>query len=1284
MSDEFDKPDKNGPEEESPEPEEGPSERERGFLEERMTRGGRREESRHEPAEEPSESESEPLEREQEFLRERIIRMRPKGEDTTDTESGPTFLPEKPEPETPFEPPLVDVPSELAETRRQALEQFRQLRLQKLQSRRAEERPGILPREAPVPPPANNWIPIGPSVLRQGQGAVRPAVSGRTPAIAVAPGGTRIYIGAANGGVWRSDDTGQTWRSLMDAFDRNPTPESPIFLGSLGADSLAVGALAIDPANPDRVFVGTGEGSGGAYFGVGPVVSFDGGSTWTLETLPGGTPWLGSSFYALAMDPGNPDRLVSASRQGLHRREPDGSGGFHWVQKLPFTFSSVVAAQAGGVTTFYAAQWGGPVYSSPDGDIWTKVGTGFREFSGLRISLAVQPDNPNFLYALDANGTVFRLDTADGNWRSLGTPAGLPHTHQGYCMAIAVAPDNVNRIYVGSSTIQTNGDSPTAYFDYCGALYRCEVIVGDTEIRMDTTYIGASVHADIQILVFAPGDPNKLWVGCDGGVFYSTNPTGSGLIFTAHNTGLQTLTMNHLGQHPTEDAVLFAGTQDNGGERFTGEEAWLYFSPGDAGFAVVNWENPSKILMTYTRGTIYRFLTGGERYRYQNVSVPLEWDTALFYAPLVGTPPNPGSPTAAAEADLVAFGSFCPWISTVFGGEWRSIPTNSLERDRLDAQIRSLVFASADRLYAGTIYGSVYRFDRSGDRWTRERIDLVGGPDRLLPRSSVTDIAVDPSNSERIYITFGGFGDYRHVWYFNGTQWEPRSGPAVGGSDSLLNVQANAIVIDPAEPTHLYVGTDIGVWRSTNSGATWEPFSEGLPDAAVTDMVLHNPRRLLRAATHGRGVWERDLADTPRLGVELYVRDTQFDQGRLPTVDGLRDPTAGWRNLRAYHWAGPDIKLDTPDVRGQYQFPLDGRMDFYHFVDTLSDNPWSVFNHNTHATPTTLTRVYVQVHNRGVLPANGVRVMLLVANPSAGLPALPAGYEINVRNGIPIHTADWHTVGLVLLDDVRVGMPKIAAFDLPSSMLPPPANGAGNNHPCVLALIHHPEDQYTSTLTHTDHNSLAERKAAHKNWTMVQFVGIGPDPAPVFIPFRIHNPDHEQSIHTRIRFHLEEYYGGGRLYGPSLQTAPQQEQRSIGPTVDDDLEPFKRWGEEHIRMIRENLETETSYDREWSLQRIEDIERVLQDGFLFNLEEGTTPSEIHGIQLEPGSYRTFFLALDRPEYSEIGQDYTIEIIQTGENPEEVIGGLRVRVELVLEPETETHRQSSSASEHPGA
>ena len=77
----------------------------------------------------------------------------------------------------------------------------------------------------------------------------------------------------------------------------------------------------------------------------------------------------------------------------------------------------------------------------------------------------------------------------------------------------------MNRIYVGGGTVFSEGD-------YSGALYRCDVTVSGASVSMVSSYIGGSVHADIHALVFAPGDPNQLWVGCDGGVFFSPEPSG--------------------------------------------------------------------------------------------------------------------------------------------------------------------------------------------------------------------------------------------------------------------------------------------------------------------------------------------------------------------------------------------------------------------------------------------------------------------------------------------------------------------------------------------------------------------------------------------------------------------------------------------------------------------------------------------------------------------------------------------------------------------------------------
>ena len=100
----------------------------------------------------------------------------------------------------------------------------------------------------------SRWNSVGPSVVKQGQGGVKPDTSGRTTGIAVTRGGSTIYVATANGGVWRSDNTGQSWHSLMDAFDLNPQ--------HVASDSLACGAIAIDLDNPDLVYVGTGDGPG--------------------------------------------------------------------------------------------------------------------------------------------------------------------------------------------------------------------------------------------------------------------------------------------------------------------------------------------------------------------------------------------------------------------------------------------------------------------------------------------------------------------------------------------------------------------------------------------------------------------------------------------------------------------------------------------------------------------------------------------------------------------------------------------------------------------------------------------------------------------------------------------------------------------------------------------------------------------------------------------------------------------------------------------------------------
>jgi hypothetical protein len=319
----------------------------------------------------------------------------------------------------------------------------------------------------------------------------------------------------------------------------------------------------------------------------------------------------------------------------------------------------------------------------------------------------------------------------------------------------------------------------------------------------------------------------------------------------------------------------------------------------------------------------------------------------------------------------------------------------------------------------------------------------------------------------------------------------------------------------------------------------------------------------------------------------------------------------------------------------------------------------------THATATITTRVYVQVHNRGVLPANNVRVMCLLANASAGLPALPAGFDVSVRNGTPVTSASWQTLGIATLNDVRPGFPKVAAFDLTSDKLPPPANLAGNDHHCVLALLHHADDQFTNPQTSTDTLSLTERKSAHKNLKVVQFTGTLPAP-PVVIPLRINNAGAQGFLLTGLQVRLNGYLGRVRLVVPAMRTAGSLEQALDGAKLVTDFADFERWADLQRRLIRGDGRTKLPFNKEWTRQRVEDITKALAAKTV--IEAGDKNGfAVHQIRLEAGGYHTVFLMLDRPRGQKLGTWYPIDCLQTEERRKDVIGGMTVRIDFVPAP-----------------
>ena len=1107
-------------------------------------------------------------------------------------------------------------------------------RLREYQQRKSTAALGML-----AIPGVNNWRFIGPAVVARGQAVGRPAVAGRVGRIAISSGGSRLYAATANGGVFRSDDAGRSWYSLMDGFDLDPN--------NFASTSLACGAIAIDPGKPDRIYVGTGEGDTDAAFprrltsalpsyrGVGPIRSDDGGSTWVPEVST--PPLAGFAFYELAVDPAAPDTVVAATTNGLYQRTV--SSGAWWQQRRTGNHCSVVVTRSGSTTIFYAAAWGGPVYSSTDGSTWSVVGTGFPSSNVGRIALTAQSDNPNVLYALLTNSvgaqpSIYRLDGGGGSWHNIfGVPNIVPGGQGSYDLCIAVDPNNANRIYVG-------GDS-NAVSPFPANIQRCVVSSSGLDYSMTATAIGTSAHSDVHTLVFVPGDSNRLWVGTDGGCFLNNDPVGTGS-FEARNTGLSCLCTNYMGMSPSEPAIIYCGLQDNGTARYLGEELWTWVWSGDGGYCVVHPTNPFRALV-YANGTVYRTSTGWNSDAAEAIAPP--W--SLMVEPLVGAP----------GSERVAFGAGGQiYVSDDFGNTWPALPALNMTLPAGSAGIYSMVFANDIRMFVGTTNGRVFRADLANSAWSLTRIDdAVSG---VLPlHGLVSDIAIDWSDPARnsIYICFGGIGDTRHVWHFNGSAWQARSG---SGTDSLIDVEHNAIVVDPANPTHVYVGADIGVWHSTDSGNTWVVLQNGLPDAPVFDLQLHAGARLLRASTHGRGLYEYLLDPPAPTETELYIRDTMLDTARGENTDGHDDPSR-WPTAPVVHYLSPNIKVDVPTLSG-YQTPTN-QIDFFQFHEVIVDGSNGVA---TIDPPTVVhNRVYVLVHNRGPLTASSVSVTAAVTHASTVLNPLPAGYATSIQTGTSLPGSNWTTLGTVALANLRPGFPQVAAFDLPSNVLPLPASLPGQSHFCLVAFVHSDTDPYTNTEQRVDPLTIQDRKVGQKNLHIVQFIGTPPRTGiGMWARLDVTGFLFQEKGFIDLIFDLRRFSGTLKLLIPSVLVSDEMLHTQRDFTVESNPQ-VKKWYARHSRdaerLFHEGKFRKEDFDRLTAAMKL-----VAERPLLLPRVEllGHQPT-LTTIPIGANESHTIFFRIDPPEKAQIGQSWEFSVVQRDSQTGQTQGGANYSVRI---------------------
>ncbi len=806
-----------------------------------------------------------------------------------------------------------------------------------------------VPSAAPGLPGTVNWVPLGPHAVTGGQASGSPVVSGRIEGLAVGPGGQRVYVGTAAGGAWFSPDAGTTWEPL-DEFAVTAGPQVP----NRTANSLSVGALAVTfgaDRGADQVYVGTGQHRAfHALFGIGVRVSTSGGAdgSWQLEA----TNLAGQACLELAIDPDDPTLVLAATTGGLFRRPATNRSTWTTVTSPAFTAAAgvvsdvlIAGSTAAGSKTYYAAFLGDGVYASPDLTTWTRVpGPGPVAADG-RIVLAASETDPTVVYAFCQSRALYRLTA--GSFRAVtgvprnifGLVGGTFQPSGGYNIVLAVDPAARDTIYLGGSIVWDQAPTDAAA-DWNLALFRGTVTTPTTTPafpftaantatafgvfaeRNDATYVGRGIHPDAQSFAFsrradnAGLDPTGVWVGCDGGLFRSTTSGALGT-FTACNTGLGTSLLTFLAGHPTLESVALAGAQDNGTLRWRSGPVWHEPQPADGGGVAIDANNPYRMMRQFIQATLDRSVTGGAtraawtsvafppataNTAAQTLAVATERSASAFYSPIVTTP-------VGTVPTLVAKGSDRAWVSPDWGATWATVPTGSnpyaaaVPSAAQDAigQVVALAFPAATRLFAATAT-RVFSFTQAGGTWTPNPPVALPAIPGVAPSDPITAIA--SAGGQTLYATVGGSG-VDHCWYFDGTAW---FGTGLLGT---VDVPASTVTIDPGNPTTVFVGTDVGVYRSTRSGtahAAWALHSDGLPEAAVLHLEVHQPSRTLRAATHGRGAWELPLDPNAVPHPELFLRMNVGDNGRrLPGADGGGHPdTPGAVLARA---ASPDIRI---------------------------------------------------------------------------------------------------------------------------------------------------------------------------------------------------------------------------------------------------------------------------------------------------------------------------------------------------------------------------------------
>ena len=703
-----------------------------------------------------------------------------------------------------------------------------------------------------------------------------------------------IYVGAASGGVWKSENGGSSWKPV---FDEQPTQN--------------IGAIAIQQSDPKVIWVGTGEGNprNSMNLGMGIFKSEDSGRTWKHMGLAAT-----KTIHRIIIDPRNPNTIyVGAmgdpfkpdSSRGLYKTT---DGGQHWKQILFSNTSSgvadlvmhesnpdklIVALYEHHRTPYYFVSGGigsGIYITQNGGEQWEKLS----DVNGLpagelgRVGLAIAPSNPNRVYAkVEAKkNALYRSEDGGIHWKMINDNPRFTNNRPFYFQDLAVDTKDPDRLY---------------------NIYQPLSVSYDGGINFDPTPMipadeTKGIHADFHAMWIDPNDAHHFIIGGDGGLGI-TYDHGNSWYFPETIPVAQFYHVNVDYETPFN---VYGGMQDNGnwsGPAYTWKLGgirtlyWQYLVGGDGFHIAPDRDDPRFGYGTSQNGDLYRYdkLTG----YYQSIApTAKEMSTHLRFNWNAGFAKDPFNENAAY------YGSQFLHKTTDKGKNWQTISpdltTNNPEHQKPDyggltldvsgAENYNTIIAIApsyldkDLIWVGTDDGQVQISDNGGIRWNNVTKNIIGLPDGAwIAQIHASRFEKGTAWLVANHYRKGDDASYLFITTDYGKSWK-----------NILNTNqvkgyALSVIQDPIERKLVFLGTENGLWVSINEGKDWAPFKNGFPNVSTMDLVIQEKESALVVGTFGRAIWVLDDLNSLRAIVRGNTKEkiTILPMNDVVQVKGL-------------------------------------------------------------------------------------------------------------------------------------------------------------------------------------------------------------------------------------------------------------------------------------------------------------------------------------------------------------------------------------------------------------